>query len=42
MHFIIVPLVTTRSPHLIYALFRGHKGGMVTMEYQDVMVEMEL
>ena len=38
---LLIPPVTTRSQHPIYTLFRGHKGGMVTMEYQDMMVEME-
>ena len=36
---LLIPPVTTRSQHSIYTLFRGHKGGMITMEYQDVMVE---
>ena len=39
---LLIPPVTTRSQHSIYTLFRGHKGGMITMEHQDVMVEMEL
>ena len=39
---LLIPPVTTRSQHPVYTLFRGHKGGMVMMEYQDVMVEMEL
>ena len=39
---LLIPPVTTRSPHLIYTLFKGPEGGMVVMDYQDVMVEMEL
>ena len=34
--------MTTRSPHPIYSPLRGPEGGMVVMDYQDVMVEMEL
>ena len=33
--------MTTQSPHPIYTLFRDLEGGMVGMEYQDEMVEME-
>ena len=40
-HVLMSP-VTTRSPHPIYRLFRAPKGGMVMMDYQDLMVEMEL
>ena len=41
LHLLIQP-VTTRSPHPIYLPFRGPEGGMVVMDYQDVMVKMEL
>ena len=34
--------ITTPNIYLIYTLFKGPKGGMVVMEYQDMMVEMEL
>ena len=34
--------MTIKSPHPIYSLFRGPEGGMVTMDYQDMMVDMEL
>ena len=33
--------MTTQSPHPIYTLFRGLEEGMVGMEYQGEMVEME-
>ena len=41
LHLLIKP-VTTRLPHPIYSPFRGPEGGMVAMDYQDMMVEMEL
>ena len=39
-HSLMLP-EKTRSPYQIYTLFRGHEGGMVEMEYQEEMVEME-
>ena len=33
--------VATQSPHPIYTLLRDPEGGMVEMECQDEMVEME-
>ena len=37
----LIPPVTSQSPYPTYTLFRGHEGGMVGMECQDEMVEME-
>ena len=34
-------LQVAAQSHPIYTLFRGPEGGMVGMEYQDEMVEME-
>ena len=39
-HSLMLP-AATQSPHPIYTLFRVHEGGMVGMECQDEMVEME-
>ena len=40
LHSLMLP-VATLSPQPIYTLFRDPEGGMVEMEYQDEMVEME-
>ena len=39
---LLIQPVTTRSPHPIYLPFRDPEGGMVTMDYQDVILKMEL
>ena len=39
-HSLMLP-VATQSTHPIYTLFRDPEGGMVGMECQDEMVEME-
>ena len=39
-HSLMLP-AATQSTHPIYTLFRGHKGGMVEMGWQDEMEEME-